>query len=262
MKIRFRITVAFVLLSWCVTNVLSQQNSNGDHVFLTGVQNQIEMRFLEAMKDQEFEPLLKIKNRIDRIDDVGSSTLNYYKSYWSSYLLYHLSLCYFRNEQLEMSERVIKEAIDILEDIENKDSEVLALLALAQTFYFQYVPRQDVFLHMHKVKENLKKSMILDKNNMRAHYVNASYDYYTPEEYGGGQRSESLLLKALATPSNTSSSPFAPNWGKKEAYGLLIGYYIKKANKESASKYLSILKNRFPEYGLINSYSEAIEAIN
>lgn len=99
---------------------------------------------------------------------------------------------------------------------------------------------------MGKIKDNLEKSIAFDKNNLRAYYVNASYDYYTPKEFGGGQKSDRLLLEAISSPSATSPSPFAPSWGKEDSYRILIEFYIKNDNEETASKYLNLLKNEFP----------------
>lgn len=252
------ITVSVLALFFaCISSALSQQE-NSDYIFLSSIQNEIETKFLEAMENQDDKALTELKFRLDQLDENNSATLGYYKRYWSSYLLYHSSIYYLRSGQLKSSERTIKEAITLLEEIENKDSEVLALLAQTQIFYFQYVPRQDFIIHMGKIKDNLEKSIEFDKNNLRAYYANANYDYYTPKEFGGGQKSERLLLEAISSPSTTSPSPFAPSWGKEATYRLLIEFYIKNENKETASKYLNLLKNEFPSSRILDTLNQDI----
>ncbi|UWS40271.1 hypothetical protein [Riemerella anatipestifer] len=114
---------------------------------------------------------------------------------------------------------------------------------------------------MKRIDENLEKAITLNHKNLRAYYVNASYDFYTPEEYGGGAKTEKYLLKAITLNDRTSTSTFSPHWGKELSYGLLIEYYIKKKNKRLAEKYYQESVKKYPNSNYFNRYLKLIDNI-
>ena len=96
------------------------------------------------------------------------------------------------------------------------------------------------------------QAISLDSANLRAYYVYASNDFYTPEAFGGGQEAEKYLLKALSLPTQKIANEYLPSWGKEEAYELLIKLYIKQEKWGLAKKFFHQGLAEFPESYPIN----------
>lgn len=92
----------------------------------------------------------------------------------------------------------------------------------------------------------------LDPENIRANFVYASNDFYTPEMYGGGKEAESYLLKALELPSQKVENTYLPSWGREEAYEMLIKVYIKAEKWNEAKEHYAAGIEEFPRSYVIN----------
>ena len=103
-----------------------------------------------------------------------------------------------------------------------------------------------------KIKKNVKKATQLDPDNLRAYYVHASNDYYTPEQYGGGKEAESLLKKAIALPEQKVKNNYLPSWGKEDAYILLTELYIKREKWTEAKTVYAEGIALYPESYMLN----------
>ncbi len=148
----------------------------------------------------------------------------------------------------------MQDAIALLEKQESKDSEVLALLALMQSYYIQFAG-MDAGIISARVKENANESIKLDSNNIRGWYVLANNDYYTPKQFGGGKKAEEYLLKAISLPEQKLKSPIMPSWGKSDSYFLLISFYIDNEEMEKAKKIFIQAKELYPDNYMINQYA-------
>ncbi|WP_157776891.1 hypothetical protein [Ichthyobacterium seriolicida] len=151
---------------------------------------------------------------------INTSKSLYYVYYWKAYLSYKHSFLILKNNDLNEQEKkvkiknIIEKGLEGLNNIENKNSETYSLLALLISMKYIYTPRQNILQLMNENKKALEFSMIDGENNTRAYYVNASYDFYTPKQYGGGKKAESLLLKAISIKEKIRL-PIEPKWGKK-----------------------------------------------
>ena len=184
------------------------------------------------------------RSLVDGYNTEKSSNIKSYYLYWLSYLTYYKSVSAFKESNFEKSQKYIEQAINYLEQIGNKDSEYYSLLAYEQVFYFQFVKRQEIFIFMHKLNNNLKLAMELDPSNPRAYFVNGYYDYYTPNKCGGKNKTEKLLLQAIKQ--TNSPKPFAPTWGVADSYSLLIQYYLKNGDKDKANAMFQQAIKLFP----------------
>jgi len=175
--------------------------------------------------------------------------------YWKGYLLYYKSIYFLKVKDKPNSEKTILEGIDIFEDMKKKNVEDYAMLALLQSFSIQFTPGIKASFSSGKAKKYLKYAMETDPSNLRANFVYASHDYYTPAKYGGGKEVETYLLKAISLPDQKVRNSVLPSWGKEESYAMLVRFYIEKENWDSAKKYYQEGLKIFPDSYSINQYA-------
>jgi tetratricopeptide (TPR) repeat protein len=210
---------------------------------LAQIEKRIYTAFVESIMKNDISSLVTIDAELQGITKKNQANLVWY---WRSYLNYYKAIYYLRQGDKKQSEEACDEAVNWLDDLENKTSEDYALLALIQSFGIQFKGMKAMFISS-KIKKNAKKAIALEPKNLRAHYVFASNDYYTPEKYGGGKQAEKFLLKAIALPDQKVKNPYLPSWGKEQAYEMLIKLYIKKKELENTKKYFKEGIKLYPE---------------
>ncbi|MEM1258650.1 MAG: hypothetical protein AAGH81_08980 [Bacteroidota bacterium] len=225
---------------------VSQLNAQ-DKKLLKGIQDKIFNAFVQTNIQKDPKALLVIKGKLQNLADSNSNNV---VTYWQSYLQYYLSICYMTQGDPTQAEEEIDRAVDLMEDMNDKNSEDYALLALAQSFSIQFKGFKAMFISS-AIQKNGKRSMAMEPKNIRAYYVLGNSDFYTPEQYGGGEEVESLLLKAIALPEQLNKNPYLPSWGKAESYQLLVRHYLKSDDKTKAKTYCKEGLAQFPNnYGL------------
>lgn len=175
--------------------------------------------------------------------------------YWQAYLHYYEAIFYLQNEQGEESEKAILTGIALLYNLATKNSEDYALLAMMQSFSIQFVSSFKAAGLSAKVKKNAEEALLLEDQNLRAAYVLASNDYYTPKAFGGGKETEKYLTMALEMPDQVQTNPYLPSWGREETYDLLIRHYIKEENWAKAKEKYAEGHALFPNSYRINQLS-------
>jgi hypothetical protein len=180
-------------------------------------------------------------------------------SYWIAYARYYEAVHYIKFKNRKQCQKTIASAIGLLEKIKNKNSETYALIAFIQSFSIQLSGGMSVAGVAAKVKRNAETAIQLDSANIRAWYVLASNDYYTPPAFGGGKKCEEYLLKAISLDEQPISNPYLPSWGKSDAYSLLIAHYIDKENYTKAKEYIAIALSLYPDNYMINQYVEILK---
>jgi tetratricopeptide (TPR) repeat protein len=219
---------------------------------LDSIQFKIYNSFVKCIIDKSVSPLNSI---FDDLNNLYSENPNNIVLYWEGYLLYYKAIYFLKINDKSNSEKSIVEGIDILNDMNKKNSEDYALLAMLQSFSVQFSPGIKASFASDKVKKYLRYALDLDPSNLRANYVCASNDFYTPAKYGGGNKVEKYLLKAISLPDQKVSNPFLPSWGKEEAYSMFVRFYIEKENWGLAKKYYQEGLEIFPESFSINQYA-------
>ena len=168
------------------------------------------------------------------------------KVYWKSYLLYYRSVFY---KSIMNDDKKASEAIDLaIEPLETKakTSEDFALLAMCKSFSIQFVNMTQLGKVGAEVNEYADKSLALNSKNLRAYYVLASHNYYTPKMFGGMIRVEEYSLKGLSCPISLDTDSYSPNWGKSKLYEILINYFEGEKRNDDAEKYKNLAKKEFP----------------
>ncbi len=215
---------------------------------LVGIQSKIYTAFMQGLRSQNTDELTKLSKQLGNLYKAHNQNLILY---WHSYLQYYLSNYYLEKGDRQNSEKEIDKGTAWMENMENKNSEDYALLSMLQGFGIQFKGMEAMFISI-AIKKNAKKAIALDPTNLRAYYVYASNDFYTPEKYGGGKEAEKYLLKAISLPAQKIKNDYLPSWGKEESYEMLIKLYIKKGKLSLAKKYFQEGIKEFPKSYAIN----------
>ncbi len=193
-----------------------------------------------------------------KLQTLGSANRNAMIDYWFAYTCYYHSLYYLTLGQPKQSEKILTEGINKLEQLSSKNSEHYALLGLMTSFSIQFAPGFQAPFIARKVTAYNEKAIQSDSTNLRAWFVSGSSDYYTPEKYGGGQKAEMLLKKAIALPDQSLINPYLPSWGRSQAYELLIRLYLRQNKTEMALTIYKQAHALFPDDYMINKLAGEI----
>ncbi len=262
MKNFFFIILAFSYISpvWCE---ISTQNGNKfimqsplvqieQKSALDSIQFKIYNSFVKSIIDKSASPLNSI---LGDLTNLHRENPNNTILYWEAYLLYYKAIYYLKINDKSNSEKTILEGIDIFKDMQKKNSEDYALFAMLQSFSIQFASGIKASEISGEVKKNLELALDIDPLNLRANYVYASNDFYTPAKFGGRKEVEKYLLKAISLPDQKVNNLFLPSWGKEEAYAMLVRFYIEQEKWDLAKKYYQEGAEIFPESYSINQYA-------
>ena len=216
---------------------------------LKNVQDQIYQSFVSSIMSEQAEPMTSIIEKLQQHYQEKGQKLTLY---WISYAQYYQSISYLKKQNKEEAKRSCLEAIKRLENMKAKNSEDYALLAMIKSFGIQFQAPMKAPITSGKVKKYAEKALAINDKNLRAYFVLASNDFYTPEQYGGMQKAEDYLKKAISLPEQSISNPYLPSWGKEEAYEMLIKFYIKKERWEEAKNIFQQANKLYPSNYQIN----------
>lgn len=207
----------------------------------------------------------RISRSNDALDELNLRLENLYKVknqnlilYWLSYLKFYSSINYLSNGDSKSADNEVTKGIEILNSIGKKSSEDFVVLAMLQGISIKFDISRAMFIS-EEINNNISSAISLDSTNLRAWYVMASTDFYTPEEYGGGKKAEKYLIKAISLPAQKISNSYLPSWGKEESYELLIRFYINNEQWDLAKKYFQDAITAFPKSYTINQLSQQLK---
>lgn len=223
---------------------------------LVGIQGKIYNAFVQSLMSKNNTALKTISGKLEELNKQRKQNLIVY---WRAYLQFYSSIYYLKIGDKENAEKEIDKGIEYLDEMNNKNSEDYALLAMLQGFGIQFKGMKAMFISS-SIKKNAKQAIAMDTSNLRAYYVYASNDFYTPEKYGGGKEAEHYLLKAIKLKAQNVKNEYLPSWGKEEAYEMLIKLYIKKEKWDLAKKYFQQGIKEFPESYTINQLASKLVA--
>lgn len=216
---------------------------------LIDIQSKISQASTESFVSKDTKKLDEIEKKLDAYYKTKKNNL---VLYWKSYLLYYKSIFYLTTNDMSNSEKVLDKGIQIMDDLANKNSDDLALLAMLRGLSFKFKAGIKAPFIADKIKTHLSEALELDSTNIRVYFVQGSNDFYTPKKYGGGKLVVSSLQKAISLPDQNIKNSSLPSWGKEEAYEMLINYYIKNNNWEDAKKYFAEANKLYPNNYRIN----------
>ena len=156
------------------------------------------------------------------------------------------TIYFMRNKQAKEAEHIINRACDDMEQLNKKNAEDYALLASVQNLAIQFRSGMAAGKLSNEAVANAQTALQMDSTNLRAWYVLATNDFYTPAFFGGGKKTERYLLKALSCPAQQVPNPYMPSWGREEAYQLLLTYYVQKEQYEQARVLLNAAQKEYP----------------
>ncbi|ANQ52703.1 hypothetical protein MY04_5371 [Flammeovirga sp. MY04] len=156
--------------------------------------------------------------------------------YWKAYAYFKSSIYSVKMGDEDKARKEVEQALSIIKEAENQDSELLALEGNILGYSISLNPAKTQSLAS-KSTSKYKKALKLNKQNMRAYLGLGENDFHTPEKYGGGKVAEKYLLKALEAPITTSEDVNAPNWGRERVYMLLVKLYERQGKSEKSVKY-------------------------
>lgn len=221
---------------------------------LYNIQGKIYEAFLSSFQENGTMRLEAIEDQIKQLPVQNQIT-----TYWIAYAKYYEGVYCLKLRNKKECQKILSSAIELIEQSENRNSESYALLAFIQSFSIQLSGGMNAALVSANVKKNAEAALQSDSTNLRAWYVLASNDYYTPKAYGGGKKCEKYLLKAISLNDQSMANPFLPSWGKSDAYSLLIAYYIDKEDYDTAQIYLNAALSLYPNNYMINQYAEMLK---
>jgi len=254
-----RLLIISLLLVSCKGNTAQINNSKivsyqkqfetmQSDTLLANIQAKITHAFVQDMLAKNNDELNQLKKELAQLYKTKNQNLILY---WQSYLQFFSSIYYVKSGNKKTAEKEIDTGIDWMNSMVHKNSEDYALLAMLEGFSIQFKGMKAMFIGP-RAQKNVKTSIAIDSTNLRAYYVYASNDFYTPEKYGGGKEAETYLLKAISLPVQNIKNNYLPSWGKEEAYELLIKLYIKQEKWELAKKYFQQGIKEFPESYTLN----------
>ncbi|MEO0734541.1 MAG: hypothetical protein AAFZ52_17020 [Bacteroidota bacterium] len=174
-------------------------------------------------------------------------------TYWLARTDFQMAIFYLTAKDMAACQRVTERGIGLLEELDGKNTEEYALLAYLQGFSVQFSKGLGAAKVAKGAKRNATAALQLDDKNPRAYYVLGSLDFYTPKRYGGGKKVEDLLTKSLALPANRTKNPYLPDWGRAEAYELLVRYYVREDRMDDARTLLVQGLEEFPDDYQLNA---------
>lgn len=219
---------------------------------LDNIQQKVNNAFIEVNITQTDSALISLEQALMSLNEKGSNTI---VIYWYSYACFYHSIFFMTQQNKKESEKVLDAGIKQLNDVNPKSSEHLALLALMEGFSIQFAPGMEAPSIAGRSMNHAEEAVQLDSTNLRAYYVLGSNDFYTPEQYGGGENAERYFVKAIGLNDQSVKNPYLPSWGKNLAYEMLIRFYIKHNRFDEAKKYYQQAIALFPGDYMINKLS-------
>ena len=209
---------------------------------LTGIQQKITWR----------TPADSLEQLTQALEALRAQKPNPYVSYWAAFAQYHL---YFRyGQDKKRAEAALTKGIALLDDLPSKTAEHYALLSLLQGLNLEFASFLTVAFKAGTVKENAEKAVALAPNNLRAHYARGINDFYTPKQFGGGKAAAAEFLKAISLPDKPDPNPYAPSWGKADAYWYLAQAYQAEGKTDLARRYATEGLARYPQHAKLKSF--------
>lgn len=244
-----------VLICICAFLWTSLSLTAQDMAVLDSIQYRIDeaMNLSFAMQKNKIEPIM---NGLEEVAKSESDSEGWI-AYWRAYGHYQEAIFHMAMEDNELAEAKNEKAMEILEEVDNMNSEHHVLLGSTYSLAISFSTVQAVILSARASKE-YEKALKLNESNMRAHLAIGRSDYYKPVMWGGGKKVEPSMLKALSLPIRGMESQYAPTWGKDQAYIYIIRYYMREDRSADAKLYCQRGLNDFPTHYELNKLSEEI----
>jgi len=223
-------------------NVVFQKN-----LILDDIQQKIKDAVKEDLVHKSTKALLALEMALEQ-EESNPVAL---KNYWIAYINYLKTVAAWNQKDLVTAEQADEKGIRLLEKNTAKNADDYALLVLLKGLSFYFAPETDAMRIYLEIEGLLYAGLAQDKNNIRLQYAQGLLDFYTPKEYGGGDKAEKFLINTIERPETNLDHRHQPTWGKEEAYDILIQYYLREHKIDRAKKYFKEGKFTFPNSAAI-----------
>ncbi len=204
----------------------------------------------------QMERVSKLNELLARIPtqlkDVNATT----KNYWVSYTHYKIGLYHLASDK-EQANKSFEKALKTLQAIEEPNSENLALEGTITSTQIS-VQSDKAWSLSQKASKKFQQSLELNAKNPRTHLGLGKSDFYKPSEYGGGEKVDAHLKKALQYYKEEELNKKAPSWGKDEVYYFLSAFYSREQSFRDAKFYNSLGLKEFPKNELLLAQKEQL----
>lgn len=237
----------FSLLIIGSTSLIAQES-------LDGIQDKIQEAFGASFGAQtnQVQPIVK------NLQEAYAKNNAHDYAYWLAFAQYQSGLFYLIQQDNEQSESEIEAAIQVLEELEDKNAEDHVLLGSLLSLSINFAPAKAVGLSA-KANKHYQIAKEMEPNNMRVHLGIGRSDFFKPVQYGGGKLVEKHLLKALSLPLTTSDQPNAPTWGRSDVFLFLARYYNREDRQQEAVAYCQRGLKEFPNHSGLKQLLESIQ---
>lgn len=226
-----------------------------DDTLLSGIETRIDRAFVQSMMNQSPEALTTLLTKLEAYAEERSQPL---ADYWMSYLQYYQAIYHLQMGEEKKAEKATQAALDRLESLDAPNSEDYALMSMLKGFSIQFASGMKAPFLGAKAAKYGEQALAIDSTNLRAYFVLASSDYYTPEQFGGRQKAEGYLKEALALPAQSVPNPYLPAWGREEAHEMLIKLYLAQERYDEAKAQFQEAHAELPESYLINQLASEL----
>ncbi len=222
---------------------------------LVNIQDRVDQAFNASFQAGPSE----LESIIQNLEEAQSQGAHSYLAYWQAYACYYQAIYYMKSEDTRAEAQAANQkGLALLENLKDKNSEEHALLADLYSLSMSFNPDQVITI-AGKRDKHIAKALQLDENNLRAYLSQGKSDFYTPVQYGGGKKVEKSLLKALSLPNTTQEEPYAPSWGRSQAYSYLVQYYLREGLQDKALIYCKQGLQKFPDDYSLNEHLKKLE---
>ena len=252
----YSFTQMLTCLSFLIFSTLSHSLlANSNDSLLLNAEDKVFQAFVSGKIEGTPQKLNELSEQLEGLFQNSKQPL---AAYWLAYNQYYQTIFYMMSEDKANAKTAVKFGIKLLKGLEKKSSEDYALLASLQSLSIPLYSMVQAIAISSKVNKNGQKALQMDKNNLRAHLVLGSSDYYKPTQYGGGKKVEKYLLEAIRLPRQQVTNPYLPSWGKNTAYEVLIRFYLREDRKEDAKAMFKKATAEFPNDYQINQLAKEL----
>lgn len=206
---------------------------------------------------EESNRVLELINLLNDFDSKlpGVSALEY--DYWLAYLHYKIGISYLANDK-EKAKEHFETGITLLNDLDVPNSETFALQGTLNSTMIS-IQSDKAWTLSQKAGELFNKALKYSEENPRAYLGLGKGDFYKPTQYGGGEKVEAHLKKAVSYyNAHEQSGKKGPTWGKEEVYYFLSAFYSKNNRLRDAKFYNNLGLKEFPKNKLLLAQKEKL----
>ena len=175
-------------------------------------------------------------------------------TYWIAYAQLYQSIFFMQTGQKDQARSSVEKAIELLQNADDKNSEGHALLGYILGYSISLDPSAAGRLSA-KAASEYKEALKKNENNMRAYLGMGESDFYKPAAFGGGEKVEEYLLKAISLDEQTFED--GPSWGENRAFYLLSSFYQREGQTDKAKLYCMQGLNKYPDDQRLNQLKQS-----